>query len=324
MGLGILLFAGCGKPKPLAKMEQITKHNRIERKKRKRSIDAQRRADGKLLAWELQELLRKSPNDVEVSYELADVYRNDGSFAKAADLYKLCSVYSPRNSHDLDPLLEQNLLERHENARYWEVFCRNKSTAGIHNTCDLAPLEDVMRLCDAFSRDYPSSQKSSNILEIKAHCRKRLLCKSQSVFDQYCNNWYSKEMNKRERSMAAGDRVAAQKVLEKMKNDFDVNDPDIASRIAFSEYKLARVGYKVAQVKKMELAGRQGKDVSLSVLEEFDKLEQDAKKDFVEQLALLTQGFADTKEAKAATAMAKGIVDPEELDFAVSGGSVLG
>jgi len=316
-GLNLLILAGftsCQKPKPLAEIERVRKDTKLRRISERKNKVTQKLKEGKSLAWELKEYLRKNPNDIEANYALADAYRNEGRFADAANLYKLCYIFSHDKNRESDPLLEKELAERQENARYCEVFCRNATTSSIHNTCDLSPLEDVIQLCDRFVRDYPTSEKISDVSSIKGHCYKRLLCKTQSIFNQYCDNWYAKEMNKYEKHLAESEKLAAQKILDKMKQTFDISHPEIAPLIAFSEYKLARTAYKIAEAHKAEAAKLSSKrTVPADTLAKLDEAARDAKSALADHLNNMTQSFAATKETKAALAMARGVIDLNEL-----------
>lgn len=305
-----LIGSSCDRSKS-SKIDTLRPANKVATSNSKKSKKSKpgpvRDADGNVVTWELESAVKKNPGSIELNYELAQSYFRSGKYDKAANLYRLCTVFAGNDKDSSDFLSEQTLAEQQESFRYLELLSRFRSADKINVECDLAPMSDVLALCDEFERDYGKSAWLSDISDIRKTCRQKLLFKNQAVFDFHCNNWLNKSLSQDSREVAQRDRQAAEKVLERIRKEFDLSDPEVASRVAFSEYKMTNVEYQIAKQKSAELAVLLKKHPKDS-----DKLkrksatlsaEEAARGVMLQKLASLEHGFAQSKEVKSALAM---------------------
>lgn len=178
------------------------------------------------LIKEMEKEVKKNPADVSLKYELAKMYQEAGYYQEAAETFKLCYVFSIRNvktdKNDLIKYQEYSTLA--EIAKFKELQCRAKIILQAHDECDPLPLESLVKNCDVFMKEMPSSQYIDEVSCIKTQCRDRLFNKLILVFYSHLHS---------------GNFVAAKTKLNKIKNDFstDVN-PELKPRIMYCEYKL--------------------------------------------------------------------------------------
>lgn len=327
--LGLTGFSGCKKtginePKGefrtrFNKPKSFNPHHRPEIKSKE---DADKYFANKPSEYkkELEKLVSKDKSNIDLTLALADCYKNEKIYLKAATTYKVCSTYQPESEN----LLSANeLASKQEYARFNEVFCRGKFSEKIKDECDLTPLDDVMLACDHFCKDYSSSLWTKEVLAIKSACNIRKLYKIQSTFDNYCNNW------KRNASMLCGeigsDEIAATKVLEKMKKDFNLEEKDVAARIAFSEFKISKIKYEVAMMQTQKYLAQESTIVSRAIrysngeppfkkgideekLLELREIEHNAKESFLAKYSKIDNDFLDTKEHRTASIIVESLI----------------
>jgi len=320
----LLGISGCSKNSP----KTLASHKKRNSERSSDEINEKYENQPRALKKELARLVKRSPTDVDLKFKLAEACKKKGDYQEAADLYKMCSTLAFNKEGVTDMLSEKELAEKQEYARYNEVYCQHQATNYIKDECDLSCLENVIKKCDSFSRDFPYSNNLENITEIKLHCRSRLLQKIQSTFDYYCENWYTKSKDSSEIKFANSDKIAAEKILEKMQRDFNVEDSDIAPKIAFSKFKLAKIEYQITKKRKLDalhksraeeqknsmLAKIKGEDTNKSGSSSYQdfmkslEIEQAAKDNLLAHLNILNDNFADSKELKSAQAITQYIL----------------
>lgn len=188
---------------------------------------------------ELEKKVKQDPLDLNAKIELAYLYKSVDRLKDAADLFKLCYIFAYKDPNARaqavpDVLAYKKFCDVAELAKYEETICRTSEALAIHPECDPLPLEEGIKICDAFMQEMPMSTYVKEIFEIKNKFRERLFNKLALVFDSYLNN---------------GNVLAAETKLKKIKQQFSTEiDKDLKPRMVYLEYKLmAKKGLPAAK-----------------------------------------------------------------------------